>query len=76
MLLQKRFARELLTAYVTKQSGLLELGLAVRKAIRGESYLVPTSIARETFTSLLTNKREPQTQISQRHRPRYCNQAG
>ena len=53
------------SAYVTKQSGLLELGLAVRKAIRGESYLSPL-IARETFTSLLTNKREPQTQISQR----------
>jgi DNA-binding NarL/FixJ family response regulator len=28
------------SAYVTKQSGVLELALAVRKAIRGESYLV------------------------------------
>jgi DNA-binding NarL/FixJ family response regulator len=52
------------SAYVTKQSGAVELALAVRKVIRGESYLSPL-IARETLMSLLSSKRV-QKQISQR----------
>jgi DNA-binding NarL/FixJ family response regulator len=53
------------SAYVTKQSAAVELTLAVRKVIRGESYLSPL-IARVTVTSLLNNNRVPQLQISQR----------
>jgi DNA-binding NarL/FixJ family response regulator len=53
------------SGYVTKQSGAVELALAVRKVIRGESYLSPL-IAQETVISLLSSKRVPQKQISQR----------
>jgi DNA-binding NarL/FixJ family response regulator len=53
------------SAYVTKQSGLLELAIAIRRVIRGQSYLSPL-IARETLMSLLNNKQGPQSQISQR----------
>ena len=53
------------SAYVTKQSGLLELAIALRKVIRGESYLSPL-IARDSLMSLLNNKRVPKTKISQR----------
>jgi DNA-binding NarL/FixJ family response regulator len=53
------------SAYVTKQSAATELVRAVRKVMRGESYLSPL-IARETVTFLLNNKRVPLKQITQR----------
>lgn len=46
------------SAYVTKQSAGLELAIAVRKVIRGESYL-STCVARETVNFLLHNERQP-----------------
>jgi DNA-binding NarL/FixJ family response regulator len=53
------------SAYVTKQSAGVELPLAIRKVMRGESYL-STLIARETVTFLLDNQQPPQKQITQR----------
>ena len=42
------------SAYVTKQTGVVELALAVRRVMRGEWYLSPL-IARETLKPLLNN---------------------
>jgi DNA-binding NarL/FixJ family response regulator len=46
------------SGYVLKQSAATELLLAVRKAIRGESYLSPL-VTRETVTFLLNKKANP-----------------
>jgi DNA-binding NarL/FixJ family response regulator len=53
------------SAYVTKQSAAKELALAVRKVMRGESYLSPL-IATETVKFLLNNERAAATQLTQR----------
>jgi DNA-binding NarL/FixJ family response regulator len=53
------------SAYVTKQSAGVELPLAIRKVMRGESYLSPL-IARETVAFLLNNKQQPLKQLTQR----------
>jgi DNA-binding NarL/FixJ family response regulator len=53
------------SAYVTKQSAGVELPLAIRKVMRGQSYLSPL-IARETVTFLLNNKQQPPKQITRR----------
>jgi DNA-binding NarL/FixJ family response regulator len=53
------------SAYVTKQSAGVELPLAIRKVMRGESYLSPL-VARETVTFLLNNKQQPLKEITQR----------
>jgi DNA-binding NarL/FixJ family response regulator len=45
------------SAYVTKQSAGMELAVAVRKVIRGESYL-STFIARDTVNFLLRSEQE------------------
>jgi DNA-binding NarL/FixJ family response regulator len=53
------------SAYVTKQSAGVELPVAIRKVLRGESYLSPL-IARETVTFLLDNKPKQEIRITQR----------
>jgi DNA-binding NarL/FixJ family response regulator len=53
------------SAYVTKQSAGVELPLAIRKVMGGESYLSPL-IARETVTFLLNSKQQSEKQITPR----------
>jgi DNA-binding NarL/FixJ family response regulator len=53
------------SAYVTKQSAGIELPVAIRRVMRGESYLSPL-IARETVTFLLNNKQPPKSNITRR----------
>ena len=53
------------SAYVTKQSAGAELVVAVRKVLRGRSYLSPL-IAPETLTSLLNDNRVAPIEITQR----------
>ena len=56
------------SAYVLKQSGLDEFLNAMRRVMRGESYLSPL-IARETMTYLLNRPKEPgEAQITLRQR--------
>ena len=53
------------SAYVTKQSAGAELVVAVRKVLRGRSYLSPL-IAPETLTSVLNDNRVAPIEITQR----------
>ena len=53
------------SAYVTKQSAAVELTVAVRTVMRGESYLSPL-IAAETVKFLLKNQRMPLIPLTQR----------
>ena len=53
------------SAYVTKQTGVVELALAVRRVMRGEWYLSPL-IARETLKPLLNNPGVRLPRITQR----------
>ena len=53
------------SAYVTKQSAAVELTVAVRTVMRGESYLSPL-IAAETVKALLNDGQVPKTQLTRR----------